>query len=120
MHEAACCFTGHRPEKLLAHEIEIKGALQKEIQIAIADVITVFISGKARGVDLWAARLVLDLKKKSADIGPICAIPYQGFEKRWSPAWQELYRNTLVRADDVNVFTHLLPMPLFRSATAGW
>ena len=30
-----CCFTGHRPEKLIRSEIEIKAALREEIKQAI-------------------------------------------------------------------------------------
>lgn len=30
-----CCFTGHRPEKLIRSEIEIKAALREEIKQAM-------------------------------------------------------------------------------------
>ena len=49
-----------------------------------------FISGMARGVDTWAARLVLDRKQKDPKIRLICAMPYRahgaGFkgEDRWN------------------------------------
>ena len=45
------CFTGHRPEKLTRFEWLIKRDLEKEIRQAIADGLTVFITGMARGVD---------------------------------------------------------------------
>ena len=45
-----CCFTGHRPEKLSISEREVKTALQKEIRLAIADGINVFITGMAPGM----------------------------------------------------------------------
>ena len=50
-----CCFTGHRPEKLKIAEDEVIKSLKKEIRTAIADGFQTFISGMARGVDLWAA-----------------------------------------------------------------
>lgn len=53
-----CCFTGHRPEKLTADPEAIKASLAAEIDAAIVDGITVFITGMARGVDMWAAELV--------------------------------------------------------------
>ena len=59
-----CCFTGHRPERLSIPESKVKAALQKEIRLAIADGINVFITGMAPGVDIWAAEIVLELRKK--------------------------------------------------------
>lgn len=77
-----CCFTGHRPEKLQADEMTIKKALQKEISNTVADGITVFISGMARGVDLWAAQLILNLKEEVPNVKLIGAVPYMGFEEK--------------------------------------
>lgn len=57
-----CCFTGHRPEKLNSTEEEIKKALLVEINNAIHDGYITFISGMARGVDIWAAELILELQ----------------------------------------------------------
>ena len=94
-----CCFTGHRPEKLQTSEQVIKHELEKEIRQAIADGFTVFISGMARGVDLWAAQIVLKLREMGSPIKLICASPYAGFEKEWSTTWQQLYNNTIKKAD---------------------
>ena len=57
------CFTGHRPEKLNMSEHAVKKALRIEILNAIEDGMPVFISGMARGVDIWAAEIVLELRK---------------------------------------------------------
>lgn len=100
-----CCFTGHRPEKLNASEKEVKAALRKQIDQAVHDGFTVFITGMARGVDLWAAEIVLDLRKRSKEIRLICAIPHDGFEARWSPSWQELYQYVLAEADLTRVIS---------------
>lgn len=99
-----CCFTGHRPEKLTADSAAIKEALATEVDKAIADGITEFITGMARGVDLWAAELVLERRKTNPSISLFCAIPYEGFEKKWSEYWQSLYRNILANADGSKVF----------------
>ena len=94
-----CCFTGHRPEKLEQPEAVVVEALKKEIRTAIADGFQTFISGMARGVDLWAAEIVLTLRDEGAAIRLICASPYHGFENRWSQEWQERYRQVMERAD---------------------
>lgn len=94
-----CCFTGHRPEKLRAAEGEIKAALTGEIRAAISDGYSVFISGMARGVDLWAAELVLDLRDRGEAVRLICAVPFPWFELRWERSWREKYQSILARAD---------------------
>lgn len=104
MKENTCCFTGHRPEKLLLPEHIIQDTLEQEISIAISDGFTTFISGMARGVDLWAAKLVLQKKENHNQIKLICAIPYEGFEIRWSPYWKRTYRLVYEAADERKVF----------------
>lgn len=99
-----CCFTGHRPEKLSANSKTIKASLAVEIDAAIADGITEFITGMARGVDMWAAELILARRAANPDITLFCAIPYEGFEKKWSDAWRNLYRSILAQANHFKVF----------------
>ena len=53
----------------------------------------------ARGVDLWAVEIVLDLRANGAAIRLICASPYRGFEVRWSQDWQERYRRVMEQAN---------------------
>jgi len=78
-----CCFTGHRPEKIGMSGEEIKQRLRLAIKDAINDGFTTFISGMARGVDMWAAEIVLDERKNNEQIKLIYASPYKGFEERW-------------------------------------
>ena len=94
-----CYFTGHRPEKLGRSEAEAVEGLKREIRTAIADGFQTFISGMARGVDLWAAEIVLALRDEGVAIRLICASPYRGFEICWSREWQERYRRVMERAD---------------------
>ena len=94
-----CCFTGHRPEKLQAPEGVVTAALEKEIRQAIADGFNVFITGMARGVDIWAAEIVLRLQDAGEAVRLICACPYQGFERGWKQSWQERYQAILSTAD---------------------
>lgn len=95
------CFTGHRPEKLTRHEKAIKSDLEKEIRQAVADGLNVFITGMARGVDIWAAQIVLQLRTEGYGVRLICACPYDGFESGWSQEWKRQYKDILSVADFV-------------------
>ena len=95
------CFTGHRPEKLTRPEWLIKRDLKKEIRQAIADGLVVFITGMARGVDIWAAEIVIELRDSGQPLKLICACPYDGFETGWSQEWQRQYKEILSEADFV-------------------
>ncbi len=98
-----CCFTGHRPNKLNHNEKEVKKLLEKAIDEAIADGYVTFISGMAPGVDVWAAEIVLDRKRKNKNLHLVCALPHPGFEKRRSEAEKQLYENILQKADLVKM-----------------
>lgn len=93
------CFTGHRPEKLGITEEEAKKLLKKEIENAVKDGYVTFISGMARGIDMWAAELVLEEKKKNPNLRLICASPYEGFETRWRAEERERYSRIMKEAD---------------------
>ena len=98
-----CCFTGHRPEKLHMPESTVISGLEREIRKAIDDGFTVFISGMARGVDIWAAEIVLRLRGEGKPIRLIAAVPHDGFETRWSLDWQKRYAAILAAADLVKI-----------------
>lgn len=95
------CFTGHRPEKLTRSEHAIKADLENKITEAIDDGLNVFITGMARGVDIWAAEIVLDMRKLNKDIELICASPYEGFESSWKAEWQGRYKQIIESANRV-------------------
>ena len=68
----SCAFTGHRPKSLPWRYNEsspdctmLKNVLAEQIKTLVDDGVTGFISGMAQGVDLWAAQIVLDLRKKN-------------------------------------------------------
>ena len=94
-----CCFTGHRPEKLNRSEVEIKKDLETAILQAINDGFVTFITGMARGVDIWAGEIILQLRKQNPNLHLIAASPYEGFESRWSTDWQRRYNSILEQAD---------------------
>ncbi len=72
-----CCFSGHRPEKLSWNDDDVKVWLEKEIRQAIADGYITFLSGMARGVDIWAAEIVLRIKEEEGQ--PIHLIDQSSF-----------------------------------------
>lgn len=94
-----CCFTGHRPEKLTRSEADIKKDLEVEILQAVNDGFVTFITGMARGTDIWAGEIVLRLRKHNPNLHLIAASPYEGFERRWSVDWQRRYSDVLEQAD---------------------
>lgn len=94
-----CCFTGHRPEKLRRSEKEVRADLEYEIRKAVCDGLNVFISGMARGTDIAAAEIVLQLREEGYPVRLICASPYPGFENNWSRAWQTRYEAVIAKAD---------------------
>ena len=93
--EIVCCFTGHRPKKLNADEQTVKAALALKIEEAIADGYSVFISGMAHGVDLWAAEAVLEAKAAHPEIKLLCAFPF--LKKRFDSEEESVKE----RADEV-------------------
>lgn len=76
MRGKACCVTGHRdiPAGQIGH---IKKSLEQEVDRAISDGFTCFISGFADGVDLLFAEIVAEKITKNLALKLIAAIPYQ-------------------------------------------
>lgn len=94
-----CCFTGHRPQKLKRSERAIKRDLEVAITVAVKEGFTTFITGMAYGVDIWAGEIVVGLRKKNPDLRLIAAVPFAGFESRWSSEWKQDYTALLGQAD---------------------
>ena len=76
MEGKTCCVTGHRgvPQKEINH---IKTELQREIEKAVTDGFTCFMSGFAEGVDQYFAEIVLELKKANPALDLVAVIPYR-------------------------------------------
>ncbi|MBQ7547166.1 MAG: DUF1273 family protein [Clostridia bacterium] len=94
-----CCFTGHRPEKMSWTEAYVKVWLEDNIRKAIDDGFTTFITGMARGTDIWTAEIVIRLRASNPQLHLIAASPYEGFERSWSMEWQQAYKEILSVAD---------------------
>lgn len=94
-----CCFAGHRPEKLTRPHEETRRELDSMITWAVSRGYRTFISGMARGVDLWAAETVLERRCQYPHLHLICASPFPGFERSWDAVWQKRYHSVMEQAD---------------------
>ncbi len=108
MIEHCCAFTGHRPKKFPwgYNEADIRClTIKKELASQIAKLIdngcTDFFSGMAEGTDIWAALVVLSLKKENPALKLHCILPCERQADGWSASSQELYFSILEQADEV-------------------
>lgn len=76
MKEKVCGVAGHRqiPEQ---YEAQVISGLKKEIDKAIADGFTGFISGFAKGADLLFAEIVLEKQRENPTLHLEAVIPYR-------------------------------------------
>ena len=93
----SCTFTGHRPERLTYSEQSVKEWLEKQIRQAIKDGYVDFIAGMQRGVDLWAAEIVIKIRDEGAPVRFIGACAFKGMENRWEDCWQKKYNYILIK-----------------------
>lgn len=88
----ACAITGHRPSRFLFKNDEehdgcrkIKRSLKEQLLALYDSGVRRFYLGGANGVDLWAGEILLELKKQGRnDIEMILALPFEGYDKKWS------------------------------------
>lgn len=104
-----CCFTGPRPKnypwgsnKECAAKIE--GKLKSAVQNAIEKGYRHFISGMATGIDLLAAKIVLQLRGEMPEmkITLEAAIPFPLQSKRWEEETKHEYERLLFQCDKVH------------------
>lgn len=108
MLDFSCSFTGHRPSRFsfgFDEESEkcvrLKQTLADEIERLIHSGVVVFHSGMALGVDIWAARIVLDMRRTHPGVKLIAALPCETQADKWSAAQREIYFDTLDECDEV-------------------
>lgn len=76
MEKKTCCVTGHRDLPL--NQINyVKAALLREIEKAVADGFTCFMSGFAEGVDQYFVEMVMEKQKDDPSLELIAVIPYR-------------------------------------------
>lgn len=101
------CFSGPRPEKLMdewdecnPELIRIKQQIQAKVINAAVDGYRTFMTGMARGIDIIAAEVVLELKQVLSDISLVAVIPYH--EQRFQQGgWESRYERVLEGANEV-------------------
>lgn len=98
-----CCFTGHRPDKLFKSDEEIKALVKIEAEKAIAEGFGSFISGMAQGFDILAAEAVAEMCGAYPDLKIVCAVPYDGFERKRSFDERKRYESILRKAAEVHI-----------------
>lgn len=108
MEKYTCAFTGHRPKSFpwkydeTARDcVLLKEVLAGQIEALADKGVTGWLSGMAQGTDVWAAEIVLDLKKKNPALRLHCILPCEGQDAKWPAAEQERYRSILKQADEV-------------------
>lgn len=108
MNSYVCAFTGHRPKSFPWKDSEtapgcvlLKETLAAQISALAERGVTEFLSGMARGADIWAAEIILDLKKKNPALRLRCVLPCGGQERKWPASEQERYHSILRQADGV-------------------
>lgn len=104
--EHTCCFTGHRPDKLPWGTDErdprclaLKASMSREIEKLYLQGRRHFISGMARGADLYFVEAALELKEKYPDLTVEAAIPFPGQADRWPEAEQARWRRAVNTCD---------------------
>ena len=106
---AVCMFTGHRPKGLPFGYNErdsrckkLKKALKKLILNKIQEEnTTAFLSGMALGTDMFAAEIVLKLKRKFRNITLTAVLPCRTQSARWNRETIVRYDHILARCDKV-------------------
>lgn len=121
MNNKTCCFTGHRPEKLPwgIHEnsykcIKLKELIHQQIEylIKMFDV-THFISGMAKGVDMYAAEIVLQLKK-AYPVTLECAVPFEEQAAKWREKDRQRYFEIAAQSDQKTILQQWFSRDCYR------
>lgn len=98
-------FTGHRPEKLPYFSeddpmcADMKQRLRIQVEKLIGEGADSFFSGMARGVDIWSAEIVIELKSKYPGLKLTAVIPCKAQTNNWDEKSVIRYRNILEQCD---------------------
>ena len=105
-----CCFTGHRPEKLPWRENEsdpacvcLKRQIAQRLEEFYARGYRHFLSGMARGTDLYFAEAVLALRERRPGVVLEAAVPCPTQTRGWPERERARHEGILDRCDLVSV-----------------
>ena len=101
--DKTCTISGLRPHKLpIGTDMRIfMCALEREIRKSISEGYNTFLSGLAMGADIWAAQIIIRLKKEYDDLYLICFQPCETQADNWSAEWRRHYFKVLELSDYV-------------------
>lgn len=106
------CFSGHRPEKLFhggdeayAGTNRLKSIIYKEIYDSYAQGYTNFMSGLARGIDIWAAEMVVDFKHIHPEVRLIGVKPYRNHGETFKGTEKWRFNHIIESCDDIIVIS---------------
>lgn len=103
----SCCFTGHRSYKLQGYDIDdLKIKLKKQIVELIDLGVFDYYTGMAEGVDLMAAKIVLDMKGRDPRLFLHAAIPYPGQPSRLSKVNKLFYDEILSKCESADIISN--------------
>ena len=116
-----CCFTGPRPKNYpwgndKECEAKIVEKLKAAVQKAIERGYQHFISGMAAGIDLLAAKIVLQLREDMSEMGIVleAAIPFPSQFKRWKEETEREYEIILSRCDKVHYIADAVSLEAYK------
>lgn len=111
--ETTCCFTGHRPDKLPWGTDEgdercqaLKRRLDAALEAAYERGIRHFISGMARGTDLYFAEGVLELRARHPEVTLEAARPCESQADAWPAEERARYERILDQCNYETLVQH--------------
>lgn len=100
-----CCFTGHRD--IPQNEVDyLYRRLYEEIEKLIKLGVVNYGSGGARGFDLLAANVVLELKNKYPEIRLIMVLPCSRQTQNWNYQDKSDYDRIIKAADKIRILSN--------------
>ena len=108
--ENACCFSGHRAEKLpwrynedMPECVALKALIADMLTEAYAAGFRRFYCGMASGSDMYFGEAVALLREMHDDVSLDAVIPFRGQERYWPKEQRERYARLAERCDSVTV-----------------
>ena len=116
-----CCFTGPRPKNYSwGNEKKCEAKIEERLKSAVQEAgkrgYRHFISGMAAGIDLLAAKNVLQLREDMLERGIVleAAIPFPDQPRRWKEQTKREYASILSRRDKVHYISDAFSVAAYR------
>lgn len=116
-----CCFTGPRPKNYpWGRDKECEAKIEEKLKIAVQEAVERgyrhFISGMAAGIDLLAAKIVLQMRENVPEkrITLEAAVPFPDQPRRWKEEVKLEYESILSRCDKVHYISDTFSVAAYR------